>query len=218
MRRFLIILSALTVTLIMTACNIRNGAETGGSEVQNGAENGVGNGDENGNEPLLEKYTVIIDVEEYGEITLELDPNAAPITVANFIGLVRDGFYDGLSFHRIMEGFMIQGGCPHGNGTGGSPETIVGEFAANGIENNIDHVRGVISMARTFDPNSASSQFFIVQENSPLLNGEYAGFGHVITGMEIVDAIAANTPVGSEATGEVFRADQPRIASIRVVE
>ena len=149
----------------------------------------------------LGKPVVEIDVQNYGKIVLELDANAAPVSVANFVGLIQDGFYDGLTFHRIMDGFMIQGGDPLGNGTGGSDRNILGEFASNGVENNISHVRGVISMARAMDPNSASSQFFIVQADSVFLDGDYAGFGHVREGMEVVDKICQDAqPIDNNGT------------------
>lgn len=133
---------------------------------------------------------IVIDVKDFGTIKVELDEEAAPITVQNFLELVEDGFYDGLIFHRIISGFMIQGGCPNGTGTGGSGHNIVGEFAANGIDNPIKHERGVISMARAMDPNSASSQFFIMHEDAPHLDGQYAAFGRVVEGMDVVDKIA----------------------------
>lgn len=134
---------------------------------------------------------VLMTVKDYGGILIELDAETAPITVANFQKLVSEKFYDGLTFHRVVKGFMIQGGDPKGNGTGGSSETIKGEFAANGVENNLSHIRGVISMARSEDPDSASSQFFIVhQDNQASLDGKYAAFGKVIDGMDTVDAIA----------------------------
>ena len=128
-------------------------------------------------------------------IDLELDPQAAPITCENFLKLVNQKFYDGLTFHRIIPGFMIQGGCPLGNGTGGPGWHIKGEFAHNGVNNPIKHTRGVISMARAMDPNSAGSQFFIMHEDAPHLDGDYAAFGHVVSGMDVVDEIA-NTPTG----------------------
>lgn len=135
---------------------------------------------------------VQLDVRNFGTIVLELDPSAAPITVQNFIDLTKSGFYDGLIFHRIISGFMIQGGDPEGTGYGGSPNTIKGEFSANGWDNPISHTRGVISMARSGNSyDSASSQFFIVHKDSPHLNGQYAAFGHVVVGMDVVDAIAA---------------------------
>ena len=134
---------------------------------------------------------VVIEMENGGKIELELYPEAAPKTVANFLKLVEEGFYDGLIFHRVIPGFMIQGGDPLGNGMGGSKEKLVGEFKANGFDNPIKHTRGVISMARAASPNSASSQFFIMHANSSHLDGQYAAFGKVVSGMEVVDEIAS---------------------------
>lgn len=124
------------------------------------------------------------------EILLELYPEIAPVTVENFLKLVNDGFYNGLTFHRIIPGFMIQGGDPSGDGTGGPGWTIKGEFSSNGVENNLAHKRGVISMARAMDPNSAGSQFFIMHADAPYLDGQYASFGKVLEGMDEVDRIA----------------------------
>ena len=156
-------------------------------------------------------------MKDYGTIEVELDGDTAPITVANFIKLVNEKFYDGLTFHRIMSGFMIQGGDPLGNGTGGSDETIKGEFSSNGVENNISHKRGVISMARSSDPDSASSQFFIMHQDSTYLDGEYAAFGKVTKGMKVVDKICEDaTPTAGNGTIE--KADQPVIESIRMVD
>lgn len=138
---------------------------------------------------------IVIEMENGHTIKLELDEKAAPITVANFTKLVKEGFYDGLTFHRIIKGFMVQGGDPLGNGTGGSKETIKGEFATNGVNNPISHKRGVISMARAMDPDSASSQFFIMHADGEYLDGQYAAFGHVVEGMETVDEIAS-VPTG----------------------
>lgn len=132
-----------------------------------------------------------IEVKGFGTIMVELDKEAAPKTVENFEKLVSEGFYDGLTFHRIIKGFMIQGGDPLGNGTGDSKVKIPGEFKSNGWDNPISHERGVISMARAQNPNSASCQFFIVHEDSKFLDGDYAAFGHVIEGMDVVDAIAS---------------------------
>ena len=160
--------------------------------------------------------TVEIDVEGYGVITVELNGDYAPITVENFVDLANDGFYDGITFHRIIEGFMIQGGCPDGTGGGGSGTQITGEFRNNGVDNPGRHTRGAISMARTPDPNSASSQFFIVHEDAPFLDDDYAVFGHVTSGMEVVDAIAEGTPV-VDGNGTVMPDDQPVISSIRVL-
>ena len=138
---------------------------------------------------------VIIKIKDGGEIKIELDEVNAPITTENFKNLVSEGFYDGLTFHRIISGFMIQGGCPYGRGTGGSGKNIKGEFANNGINNPIKHPRGTISMARSNDPDSASSQFFIMHADADYLDGNYAAFGKVVSGMEEVDRIA-NVPTG----------------------
>ena len=160
-------------------------------------------------------YTAVIEVDGYGSITVELDASAAPVTTENFVSLAREGFYDGLTFHRIMEGFMIQGGDPDGNGRGGSEQTIQGEFRKNGVENNLSHTRGAISMARAEDYNSASSQFFIVHEDSTFLDGSYAAFGYVTEGMEVVDAICADAePV--DGNGFIAPANQPVIRSIAI--
>ena len=134
---------------------------------------------------------VTIEMEDGGVIRAELYPDIAPITVENFLSLAEKGFYDGLIFHRVISGFMIQGGDPTGTGTGGSGHTIKGEFRANGVVNNIKHERGVLSMARSMMPNSAGSQFFIMHRTSPHLDGQYAAFGRVIEGIEVVDRIAA---------------------------
>ncbi len=134
---------------------------------------------------------VVIEMETGKKIKIELYPDKAPITVANFEKLVNEGFYNGLTFHRVISGFMIQGGDPLGNGTGGSKEKIKGEFASNGVPNDIKHVRGVLSMARSMNPNSASSQFFIMHKDAPHLDGQYAAFGKVVEGIEVVDEIAS---------------------------
>ena len=143
----------------------------------------------------MENKKVLITMENGHTILVELDADAAPQTVENFVGLVEDGFYDGLTFHRIIPGFMIQGGCPEGTGMGGPGWQIKGEFAANGWNNPIRHTRGVISMARAMDPNSAGSQFFIMHQDAPHLDGQYAAFGHVVEGMDTVDEIA-EVPTG----------------------
>lgn len=162
-------------------------------------------------------HHIEIEVNDYGTIALELDADTAPVTVTNFVNLAKDGFYDGLTFHRIISGFMIQGGDPLGNGTGGSDTEIKGEFSNNGITNDIAHERGVISMARSGDPDSASSQFFIMHQDSPHLDGDYAAFGHVTDGIEIVDQICENTPVQDD-NGTVAAKDQPVIKTIRVID
>lgn len=159
-----------------------------------------------------------ITVKDLGTIKVELDGDTAPITVQNFIDLAENGFYDGLTFHRIIDGFMIQGGDPKGDGTGGAENTIKGEFANNGVQNDIAHVRGTISMARNgIDMDSASSQFFIVQSDYPSLDGDYAAFGHVTEGMEIVDQICKDTAV-EDTNGTVLPENQPVIESIKIID
>ena len=160
---------------------------------------------------------VTITMADGGKIVAELYPDVAPQSVYNFISLIKKGFYNGLIFHRCIYGFMIQGGDPKGNGTGGSDQTIKGEFSENGVENDISHVRGTISMARANDPDSASSQFFIVHEDSTFLDGQYAAFGHVTDGMDVVDAICENTPV-QDNNGTVKADDQPVITSVTVID
>lgn len=154
-----------------------------------------------------------ITMENGKTIRVELMPEAAPLAVENFEKLVREGFYDGLTFHRVIPGFMIQGGCPEGTGMGGPGYTIKGEFRANGVANDLRHTRGVLSMARAQDPNSAGSQFFIMHADAPHLDGQYAAFGRVVEGMDVVDEIAA---VSTD------RMDRPRtpvvIKTMRIVE
>lgn len=162
-------------------------------------------------------YIAKIEVEDYGTITLKLDGKTAPITVQNFVDLAESGFYDGLTFHRIMKGFMIQGGDPNANGTGGSDKTIKGEFKDNGVKNNIKHKRGVISMARSSDYDSASSQFFIMQEENDSLDGQYAAFGHVTKGMKIVDQICEDADPMDD-NGTIAESKQPVIKTIKVSE
>jgi len=178
---------------------------------------------ENSNNPNFDSETYLsgyyyaqMDIENYGAVTMMLNADAAPATVTNFVNLVNAGFYNGLTFHRIIDGFMIQGGDPMANGTGGSNYNVPGEFALNGYENPISHVRGTISMARAKSYDSASSQFFIVQEDTTALDGSYAAFGNVIEGMEIIDAICANTSVEDD-NGTVLPANQPVITSISII-
>ena len=169
-------------------------------------------------EPVTGKHHVNIEVEQYGTIKVELDADAAPLTVSNFMNLAKKKFYNGLTFHRVVNGFVIQGGDPLGNGRGGSDNPIKGEFSANGVENAISHVRGTISMARSnSDYDSATSQFFIVQSDSLQLDGEYAGFGHVTEGMEIVDKICTDT-ITIDDNGNVAPENQPVIKKIKVVD
>lgn len=166
---------------------------------------------------LTGTHDVEIKVKDYGTIDVQLDADTAPITVTNFIKLVQENFYDGLTFHRIMDGFMIQGGDPLGNGTGGSDQTIKGEFKNNKVENNISHKKGVISMARSSDPDSASSQFFIVQTDSTFLDGDYAAFGEVTSGMDVVDAICKDAKP-TDDNGTIPADQQPVIEYIKVLD
>lgn len=158
----------------------------------------------------------IISVKDYGKIEVELDSDEAPITVNNFVSLVKNNFYDGLTFHRVIDGFMIQGGDPNKNGTGGSDNKIKGEFLNNGVKNSISHKRGVISMARSSENDSASSQFFIMHKDNTNLDGSYAAFGHVINGIEVVDKIVENTSKYGDDNGLLEEKYQPKIESIRI--
>ena len=160
---------------------------------------------------------VKMEIENYGDVIIELYEDVAPKTVANFIELVESGFYDGLTFHRIIDGFMIQGGDPEGNGFGGSDKTIEGEFSANGFENNLKHEEGIISMARSQEPNSASSQFFIMVAQAPHLDGSYAAFGKVIEGIELVHQVAKDAkPIDNNGT--ILPEEQPIIKSIEIMK
>lgn len=203
---------------VITGCGSKSEKPGAADSEDTAQEASRENPDEDTPEELLSgAHHAEIEVEGYGTIALELDADTAPVSVTNFVNLAKDGFYNGLTFHRIISGFMIQGGDPLGNGTGGSDKTIKGEFSDNGIENNISHVRGVISMARANDPDSASSQFFIVHEDSNFLDGQYAAFGHVTEGMEIVDQICQDTPV-QDSNGTVSADDQPVISSISIID
>ena len=211
-------LSVAMCGTLLAGCGSSKSDEAQASDMnETTAEETTDASSEEDTELLTGLHHVTIDVKDYGTISLELDADTAPISVTNFINLAKDGFYDGLTFHRIISGFMIQGGDPKGNGTGGSDETIKGEFSGNGVENNISHVRGTISMARSQDMDSASSQFFIVQSDSTYLDGQYAGFGTVTEGMDIVDQICKDTPV-QDSNGTVSASDQPVIESIKVID
>lgn len=179
---------------------------------------GSDNSSSNENEDLLSgNHHAVIDVKDYGVIKVELNADEAPITVTNFVKLAKDGFYDGLTFHRIIDGFMIQGGDPEGNGTGGSDKTIKGEFSENGVNNVLKHTRGAISMARSQDYDSASSQFFIMHETNASLDGQYAAFGYVYEGMDVVDKIATSVPA-TDNNGTVEAQNQPVINSIKITD
>lgn len=170
-----------------------------------------------GDNNMSGKVNAVIEIEDYGTIKVELDADAAPITVENFVKLAKSGFYDGLTFHRIISGFMMQGGDPLGNGTGGSDTNIKGEFNNNGVKNDLSHTRGAISMARSQMPDSASSQFFICHQDVPQLDGDYACFGYVTEGIEVVDKICESaTPIDNNGT--ILPDDQPVITKITIEE
>lgn len=203
MNRKILIITMLICALLLSACGQNEPSPTDESTAQPEAVE------------VIEACTAVIEIENYGSITLELDGNAAPITVANFVKLAEAGFYDGLTFHRIMEGFMMQGGCPLGTGTGGSDKNIKGEFKSNGVDNPLSHTRGAISMARAMAPDSASSQFFIVHQDATFLDGSYAAFGYVTEGIEVVDAVCqAAEP--TDNNGSIPKENQPVITSITI--
>lgn len=209
MKKILITLLAVTMLFMISACgDSGDQAQTEQTEQTAQAEetaDGIGT------------HHAEIDIADYGTVKLELDGDTAPITVQNFMDLAKAGFYDGLTFHRIIDGFMIQGGDPNGDGTGGAEQMIKGEFASNGVTNDISHEKGVISMARAQDPNSASSQFFIMVADSPFLDGDYAAFGRVTEGQEIVDQIAAEAqPI--DDNGTIPKDQQPVIETIRITD
>lgn len=199
MKRFIPLL--LILLLLLTGCTAKDATQDGVITSSS----------------LTGTYYVQIDVKDYGSITAELYADIAPITVENFLNLVDSGFYNGLTFHRIISGFMIQGGDPNGDGTGGAEMKIKGEFSQNGVENNLKHTRGVLSMARSSAHDSASSQFFIMHAAAPHLDGAYAAFGCVLSGMDVVDAICKNTPV-TNSNGGVTTANQPIIERIQRIE
>ena len=219
-----ILMTVLLGALCLTGCGStdnntaadRNVSSAAVSSPAADAESNVASDNED-SDLLSGKHHIKIKVKDYGTISVELDADVAPITVTNFVDLAKDGFYDGLTFHRIISGFMIQGGDPLGNGTGGSDKTIKGEFSENGVENSISHVRGTISMARSQDYDSASSQFFIMHKDNPGLDGQYAAFGTVTKGLEVVDKICEDTQVEDE-NGTVAAENQPVIKSIKVID
>lgn len=206
----------LMMVMVLTMAGCGGSSEEAPAEEPAEAEQTEEQAEEPAAEPIGIHHAEIV-IKDFGTVKVELDGDKAPITVQNFMDLANAGFYDGLTFHRIMEGFMIQGGDPNGDGTGGSDKNIKGEFSANGVNNDISHKKGVISMARAQDPDSASSQFFIVQEDSEFLDGQYAAFGHVTEGMEFVDIIAKEAkPV--DDNGTIPKEEQPVIETIRIID
>lgn len=222
-RKFLLIaMAAMMFGVLLTGCGSseKNPADTVVDE-KTAEEAGFSDGTEN---DVLEtsgllsgKHHAEITVKDYGTIKVELDADSAPITVTNFVELAQEGFYDGLTFHRIMDGFMMQGGDPLGDGTGGSAETIKGEFSSNGVENSLSHTKGAISMARSSNPNSASSQFFIVETDSTFLDGEYAVFGYVTEGIEIVEKICEDAKP-TDNNGSIPEDDQPVMETVTIID
>lgn len=213
MNRVLVFVLAAVMLLALYGCNF---AYTTNGTTGNQTTTAAPTTEETGMQldPSLKYYAEIV-IKDYGKITILLEQDDAPITCANFVKLAESGFYDGLTFHRIMEGFMMQGGCPEGTGYGGSEETIFGEFAANGFMNTLSHTRGAISMARSTPFNSASSQFFIVHEDSTFLDGGYAAFGYVTEGMDVVDAVCkAAKPV--DDNGMISSDAQPVMTSVTI--
>lgn len=211
-KRIFVVAMVAAMAFAMAAC--------GGNETTSGTDGSSADANIPGTytPELLDEtktYYADIDIADYGKITVKLNQAEAPVTCANFVALAEDGFYDGLTFHRIMVDFMMQGGDPEGNGMGGSENNIVGEFAQNGYENNISHKRGVISMARANDPNSASSQFFICHADSDFLDGQYAAFGEVTEGLDVVDAVCEKAQP-TDNNGTIQTEEQPVMTSIKI--
>lgn len=202
-KHLLLSITLLCILFSMTACGQKASSNSSSDDTQN---------------LLSGKHHVAIEISSYGTIEAELDADTAPVTVTNFINLANSGFYNGLTFHRVIDGLMIQGGDPNGDGTGGSSEKIKGEFKSNGVQNNISHVRGTISMARSSANNSASSQFFIMQKDTTSLDGQYAAFGTVTSGMDIVDKICKDCTDTNQNGVITDKSKQPVISTVRVVD
>ncbi len=227
MKRFLALIMALAMLFVLAACKeettLTSKTSKDKDEDKQHSEAATDEAKDNEGsydaESISGKHHIEIDVKDYGIIKVELDADAAPITVANFLNLAREGFYNGLTFHRIMSGFMMQGGDPLGNGTGGSDKEIKGEFLLNGVENPLSHTRGAISMARSSAMDSASSQFFIVHMDSTFLDGQYACFGYVTEGMDVVDEVCVFSDlVVIDGNGTIPAEAQPVINEIRVID
>lgn len=208
--------SVCVLALMMSICMAI--ALVGCGDKEKSVGNATADSPDNSDSAMLDEkltYYADIDIKDYGTVTFKLEQSSAPITCANFVDLANSGFYNGLTFHRIIEDFMMQGGDPNGNGTGGSQNTIIGEFSVNGHSNNLSHTRGAVSMARSSDYNSASSQFFIVHKDSTFLDGQYAVFGYVTDGMDIVDKICESANP-TDNNGTIASKEQPVINSISI--
>lgn len=218
-KRYTMLLAALMALCLLCGCGQKDAGKTTTTSQGTVAQAESATQDAQRAETVESPGIVIADIviRDYGTITVELDGDTAPITVSNFVSLAQSGFYDGLTFHRIIEGFMMQGGDPNGNGTGGSENKIRGEFALNGIENGISHTRGAISMARSSAYDSASSQFFIVHADSTFLDGQYAAFGYVTEGMDIVDRICTEAEP-TDNNGTIPAEAQPVIETVNIRE
>lgn len=212
MKKFSVCVLALMMSICMAI------ALVGCGDKEKSVGNVTADSPDNSDSAMLDEkltYYADIDIKDYGTVTFKLEQSSAPITCANFVDLANSGFYNGLTFHRIIEDFMMQGGDPNGNGTGGSQNTIIGEFSVNGHSNNLSHTRGAVSMARSSDYNSASSQFFIVHKDSTFLDGQYAVFGYVTDGMDIVDKICESANP-TDNNGTIASKEQPVINSISI--
>lgn len=222
MKKIVLTLIFILSLFTLVSCNksTKNNLSSIKSDNSNTAQSNIKENNDYNEEKNLKGDNIVnveLSVKDYGKIKLEIYKDVAPITADNFIDLVKSGFYDGLTFHRIIKGFMIQGGDPLGNGTGGSQEKIKGEFASNGVQNNLSHKRGVISMARSNHPDSASSQFFIMHEDAKYLDGNYAAFGEVTSGIEVVDSICDEVkPI--DGNGTVPKEMQPVIEYIKIID
>ena len=227
-KKFFIIVMCIALCLgVMTACGSSSGSgsskaassasESAGSSQQASASEGNKLKEFSSDELLSGKHHVQMEIKDDGTVTIELDADQAPVTVTNFVDLAKQGFYNGTTFHRIIPGQFVQGGDPEGNGTGTAGYNIKGEFSANGVNNTLSHTPGAISMARTSDYNGGSCQFFIMDADYTAFDGQYACFGYVTDGMDVIDDICSNTRV-QDQNGMVAKADQPVISNISVID
>ena len=216
-KKFSSLLTILLVLFLFVGCSSAETTASDKNAQSNGLQSASSVPDDADSTTVTGDVTAVIEIEDYGTIKAELNADAAPITVSNFVKLSEEGFYNGLTFHRIMEGFMMQGGCPEGTGYGGSDQNIKGEFLANGVNNTLSHTRGALSMARSQSYDSASSQFFIVHEDSTFLDGSYAVFGYVTEGIEVVDKVCTEAKP-TDDNGTIPKKAQPVIKSIKIIK